>query len=81
MCIQFVVAAGPEPIPAVIGQEAGYSPDRLPIYGRINTERQETVHLHTFTPTPKSPVNLMPVFGRMKLDYQRGTNPDLGDTD
>lgn len=33
-------------------------------------------HLH-----PKSPVNLMHVFGGMKLDYQRGTNPDLGGTD
>lgn len=61
-CIQFMVAAGPETIQAVIGQEAGYTPDRLPIYGRISTERQETIHPHTFTPIHQSP-QLTYVFG------------------
>jgi len=41
--IQFRVAGGVEPIPAVIGKKVAYTMDRLPIHHRAKTETTEEV--------------------------------------
>ena len=63
--IQFRVTGELEPIPAVIGREAGYILDRLPVHHRA-TERQTrrtTMH-HTLSPMDnlETPINLICMF-------------------
>jgi len=45
-------AGGLEPIPAVIGREAGYTLDRSPVYHRATQRqtRQTTTHTHSKRP-------------------------------
>jgi len=51
--IQFRLAGGPEPFPAVIGREAGYTLDRSPVHHSATQRqtRQTTTHAHAHTHT------------------------------
>ena len=76
---------GVEPIPAVIGREAGYTLHRSPVHHRATQRqtRQTTTHMLTLTPKDnlETPINLTCMFlDGGKPEYPERTHTYTGKT-
>lgn len=67
----FLIVSGMEPTPTVIGQGAGYTLDKPPVYHGANTDRQATINTQINTYLDKLTSISLECGGNMQTPHKK----------